>query len=821
MSFRFLANAKTVIRLGVAGLLLLIIGIAGNARAQTPPSEPDSSVEMKAYPAFEGNFKYGEWLPVQVFLTNNGADLDGEIRIPVRSSGGIINYSVRVELPAGAHKLITIYTLPNNFSRQLNVELYSAEELIASQRVSVQPSPNVNYFVGILSPQRGAISLINSVNIPGPRRPKTLIDIPLDQLPGRFEGLRMFDLLILNDQDTSTLKPEQKEALEIWVRQGGRLVVGGGAGAGTTISGLPETLFPATFETTELRDKIPALEVFVENEYPIRVPGPFLIARIQSENAQILAQDGSDSLIYEWDTGDGFVNFIALDPAVSPFDAWNGATAFWEKLITPGSAYSDALPTDVSSHQLFASNMPYALSNLPMLDLPSARGLALMLAFYILLVGPINYLVLHRMKRLQLAWITIPVITIIFSAASFGVGYLLHGTDIFVNKISIIQVAPTGDAKFDSFIGIFSPAQTAYQVEVRGGGLVSPLSPYYDPWNSQSPSTNMSRSIKLVQGDPAFVEGLSIDQWSMQSFMSEGSIAEFGTLQSDLALEGSSLVGTIHNQTEYSFEDAVVIYGSKFALLGTLTPNEKREVNIQLDNLGNPNIGMSVSYMIFDPASSADSSTSERRKTESRRIIVENLFDRTPPVFSAKRFDDSGTLSYQAPVFLGWIDQAPPEVRIIGAEPGEQATSAVLFPLAYETPASGPVAIPVGLIPGKLVSAPQSGGSCGPYGTTTVFLSQGEAIFEFRVPKKMADINADLLKLGFWSDSGVLEPMAADLYDWVKQDWVELTGIIQGINIIQDPSAFISSEGTIQVRIQDGNLNSCIYVSFGLEGNLP
>ncbi|MCC7130607.1 MAG: hypothetical protein B6D39_11025 [Anaerolineae bacterium UTCFX2] len=821
MFFRFLTNVKSGVWLGIAGLALLILGVAAKAQAQTPASNQTSSVEMTAYAAFEGNFKYGEWLPVQVLLSNNGPDLDGEIRIPVQSSGGITNYSARVELPAGARKLITVYALPNNFSRQINVELYSGESLIVSQRVSVQPNPNVDYFVGIFSPQRGAISLINSVDIPGTKRPKVLIDVPLDQLPGKYEGLRAFDLLIINDQDTSTLKPEQKAALETWVRQGGRLVVGGGVGAGTTISGLPETLFPATFETTELRDKLPVLEAFSGNEHPIRVPGPFVIAKIQSENARILTPAGDDALIYEWGIGDGYVNFIVLDPAVSPFDAWQGATAFWEKLITPGSAYPDSLPTDVSSHQLFASNMPYALSNLPMLDLPSARGLALMLVFYILLVGPVNYLVLHRMKRLQLAWITIPVITIIFSAASFGVGYLLHGTDIFVNKISLIQVAPTGNAKYDSFIGIFSPAQTAYQVEVRGGGLVSPLSPYYDPWSSQSPPTSISRSIKLVQGDPAFVEGLSIDQWSMQSFMSEGSIAKFGTVQADLALEGDALVGTIRNSTQYTFEDAVIIFGTKFASLGALAPNETSEVNIQLSDLGGPNFGMSLSYLIFDPALNSNSSPSERRKAESRRIIVENLFDRTPPVLSSRRLENSSMLTYQAPVFLGWIDQAPPEVKIVGAEPGEQTTSAVIFPLTYKSPESGPVSIPVGLIPGRLVSAPLSGGSCGPYGTTTVYISQGEAIFEFEIPNKMTKMDDERLKLGLWSDSGLSETITADLYDWVKQDWIELTGTSQGVNLIPDPAPFIGSDGRIQVRIQGGNLNSCIYLAFGLEGSLP
>jgi hypothetical protein len=45
-------------------------------------------------------------------------------------------------------------------------------------------------------------------------------------------------LLVVNDTDTSSLTPEQVQALNTWISQGGRFVVGGGAGAQRTASGL-------------------------------------------------------------------------------------------------------------------------------------------------------------------------------------------------------------------------------------------------------------------------------------------------------------------------------------------------------------------------------------------------------------------------------------------------------------------------------------------------------------------------------------------------------------------------------------------------------
>lgn len=806
---------------GILGFCIAFPGFIKNTQAQTPPPFQTSSVELTAYPAFEGNFKYGEWLPVFVLLSNNGPDISGDVRIPIRNSGGMTIYSARVELPAGARKLITIYALPNNFSRQLNVELYVGEDLLISKRVSVQPNPNLNFFVGILSPQRGALALINTVEIPGIRRPKVLVDIPLDQVPGKSEGLGSFDMIVINDEDTSVLTPEQKIALEAWVRQGGRLVIGGGTSAQTTVSGLPETLFPAAVSPAEPRDKIPAIEAFAGDKYPILVPGPFMVAEIHPVGGRALAGEEDASQIHEWSMGSGFVNYIALDPSISPFDAWNGAAAFWGKLILPWAVYPEELPTDMSQKQLFASNMPYALSNLPVLDLPSARGLAVMLIIYVLLVGPVNYLVLQRMKRLQLAWVTIPLITLVFSAASFGMGYLLHGTDIFINKISLIQIAPDGDAKLDSYFGVFSPAQTAYQVEVTGGGLVSPLSPYYDPWGSMNQPVTTGRSIQLVQGEPAIIKGLSIDQWSMQSFMSEGTIAGFGVLGADLVLQDDGLVGTIENSTNYTLEDAVIIQGGKFVRLGTIEPGETKNVSLSLSEIGLPDFTTSLSYAIYNPESNPTISTFERRKAESRRVIVENIFERSSPMISSRQSSGSELYGQNTPVFLGWIDQAPPDVSVVGAETSKQTTAAVLFPLSYKLPDSGRFTIPAGLIPGKMISAPLEGGSCGISGRTAVYISRGEAVLEYNIPDEVSIASIESLKLGLWSDSGVTGPMNADLYDWAKQSWVGLTGLSTGVNILSDPAPFINSDGVVQVRIGNNSMVSCVYVLVGLEAKQP
>ena len=47
---------------------------------------------------------------------------------------------------------------------------------------------------------------------------------------------------------------------------------------------------------------------------------------------------------------------------------------------------------------------------------------------------------------MQLAWLTIPVLTLLFSGGAFGVGYLMRGTDVIMNQIALIAPNGSGSA---------------------------------------------------------------------------------------------------------------------------------------------------------------------------------------------------------------------------------------------------------------------------------------------------------------------------------------------------------------------------------------
>lgn len=797
---------------GLIVVFLLAAILPGSLSAQAQSGQSGMQLEIQA--AFDGYFKYGEWLLVWAQVENNGPDVEAELLVRVVGSQGTTVYSAAAPLPGGSRKRIPVYVLPNSYSRELEVQLVSGNDLLGSANVPVQPQPNFNYLVGILSPHQGGMALIQAVELPG-GRPRVLVNLELDDLPERAEALRSFNTLIFNDVDTSMLTPDQQSALDGWVRQGGRLVIGGGAGALQTVSGLPQNLLPVDVQELVEVQSLETLAEYAGGE-EVRLPGPFLAAEAQTTQGNVLVHQDEHNLLVESSLGTGWVDFIALDLAGAPFDAWEGATEFWQTLLTPGAMFPDWLPRDYPARQMRADQMNYALSNLPSLDLPSVRGLTLLLLAYILLIGPVNYVILRWRSRLDWAWITIPVLTLLFSGGAFAVGYLLRGSDLILNKIVIIESEPNGPARLTGYLGLFSPARQNYEIEVDGGGLLSPLRAEYDQW-SGSPISGVAEAV-FQQGQPGIVRGLTVNQWSMQAFMTETRWEGFGPLQSDLRFEGGTLVGEVLNDSGHRLLDAVLVLGNQYTRLGDLQPGQNVQVNLSMPERMDPRFFPGMGWLIFEDRFSG--ATGPMREVEVKRTIVDTLFQ--PELgfsaISSRMFSVAGGATSK-PVLLAWLENAPPQVTIEGQPMQQQTTALVYMPMSYTFGDSQNVDLPAGLVPGALVKLPEQGGTCGPQGAS-VWMERGEAVFEFQIPQAVLGMQLDRLELLIESDGGWFNAPETAIYDWQQATWMNLSGAALGLNLIEEPESLVGADGLVRVRLASGGQGGggCMYLAMGLEG---
>ncbi|MFQ5856183.1 MAG: hypothetical protein ACE5LU_11120 [Anaerolineae bacterium] len=812
------------------GFAVLVFSVLLMLLASSPVAaqQPAGGISWSAEALFDGMVKYGEWLPIRVTLSNQGGDRTVEVHAVVTSSDGQATFVQPVELPSGAHKQITLYVVPNNFSRRLRLTLTDGSDELSSSTVEVQPVSYQTFLAGIIARQPDALSTLRTVSVD--RRPSTALRrgsgqgsgpspggvqttaFAVDEIPDRVAGLASFDALVLNDVDTSQLTPAQQQTLASWVSLGGHLVVGGGAGAALTTAGLPADLLPVTLDRTQSVDELASLTAI--GGEPVRIPGPFVIARSAYRGGVVLAEQDDTPLIVEQEIGEGRVTFVALDFGTSPFGAWAGEKAMWTTLLQPaGSPFIDG-PPDISPRRWADGQMINALTNLPSLDLPSVRWVVLLLAIYILLVGPANYLILRRARRLEWAWITIPAMTLTFSVGAYGVGYGLRGGEVILNKLSIIEVMPgTQTARVRTYAGLFSPIKRSYSLTVDGDPLISPLNLAYGPWGSSAGGGD----ITVIQGQPTQVRDLAVNQWAMQTFVAETVTRQpvniragiSAGLSASLIYRDGRIQGRVINAGTQPLHDVVVAMSGDFSRLGTIAAGETADVDFRIGATGNVS-GPPLSYLILRDEFENPGPRGPSRESRLKQQLLDSVF--APPF-------EMGYAAGTGPLLIAWLDESPMSIQVEGANVQELATSLVIARPAISF-GDHAVSVPPGFVPAQLIH--QEGGVSQCYGGRGPGFApyQGKMTLEFRLPRELHNVDFSELSLIIESDGGWWQPPATALYDWQTGTWHSLDEVTLGTNRIDDANRFIGANThAIRVRMQAGdNRGGCLYTDIALEG---
>ena len=286
-----------------------------------------------------------------------------------------------------------------------------------------------------------------------------MLPIAPDRFPHRPEVLDSFDVITLGDVSIQTLPDETLEALEGWVAGGGTLILTGGSNAEGNLKGLPERLMPVVLgEVTEL-NSIPALER-LGNE-PILPTLPIAVNATQVVSGRVLAREQELPLAVLSTYGKGGVLFLAFDSAAQPLVGWPGLPQMWKEFLfqslPPGVFFTDqvaglsqGMPTSQWTYHLHN-----AMSNLPALQFPSIKVLLGLVAGYILLAGPVNYVVLRRLGRPGLTWLTIPMLVILFSSSTYLLAVRAKGSDVQASSAILVQEAPGTDwARVRRMVGV-------------------------------------------------------------------------------------------------------------------------------------------------------------------------------------------------------------------------------------------------------------------------------------------------------------------------------------------------------------------------------
>ena len=649
---------RTAARLAIAlGLVLATLAPATVAAAD------GSLPTIEARVLLEGHARLGSWIAIEVRLTNDGPAIIGELRLQGGAQNGT-RFSLPVDLPTTSDKTFILYAQPPSFGQQLEVVLVRDEVAVVRHKVAFSLHDANQLVVGVIAAQ--SQNIVGSLTLPAAQNERAAVVVPLDpgDLPDRIEAWSTMDRLIWQDVDTTTLTADQLRAMRGWLALGGRLIVVAGTTGPGVLAGLPDDLLPYRPDATI--DVAPeSLEsligVLPDDATDLPALGGELI------RGRTLASSGDRVIAAETAYGAGAVSVIGVDPTVGWLVASRSTEAIWRTTIPPRSG-TTASPTDDNT-------LVSAVSELPALSLPPTGGLLLLLVGYIVLIGPVNYLVLRRLDRREWAWVTMPVLIAVFAAGSYGFGSALRGSDVILNEVAIVRGAPDAtEGSAQAYLGVFSPARGSYQLTAPDGALLSsPLTG--DFFGGQG------LTLDVLQGRPSRVRNLAIGFGSLRTIRAETQ-ATVPLVHAELELVDGVLKGTVRNDSETQLEDVAVVLGSMAATLDNLAPGQSAPVELQIrTNEFQP----SLSDRLFGQALFGErtGTTEEQRRDATRRRVIDYLtYDPTGLT--------QGRVGSDGPVVLAWARGGVLDVAIEGQAPAR--VSNVLYFLPAAMPIRGETA---------------------------------------------------------------------------------------------------------------------------------
>ncbi|HEX5504024.1 MAG TPA: hypothetical protein VFW96_15465 [Thermomicrobiales bacterium] len=580
-----------VAAVALAALLLLpALALRPRVALAAPPG-----VRIQATASFGGNYRQGEWVPIAVELANDGPDVTGDVVLEVGGpSGGTNRFVQRVDLPTGSRKALTLYALAPSYTTAVKVSFSTGKDAVAAPPIALRMLGRDQRLIGVVGDDAGATNAIASSLLAAYGSAVVTVAATPAELPGNPYGLDSFTALVLDDASTGTLGADQRRALADWVALGGRVVLAGGPSWRKTLEGLGD-LPPVRPEDSRTVAGLAGLAGLGGGG--AAPAGQFVVASgaVVAGGAALASQDGAPLVALRgW--GRGTVAYLAFDPAAPNFLTWGGARTFWKGLRLDAATAADLQgPFDASGGG--ASRVDGILRDLPALGLPPTWLLILVMLAFIAVVGPVNYLVLRRLDRRELGWVTIPVLTLVCAGAIYGVGAATKGGDVTVNTVAVVRIAP-GEraAEAQTFYGVFTPSNGARQLPVGHDALVAGFGP------NGIGGGDFGGDIRYVQGPDAAARDAYFSQWTLRSVAAQAVVDPAPlALRLELRQQGGQVVGQVTNVSGRPVTDVVLLLDGAYTRLGDLAAGASAPVSwtptpSHLAGIYGPGLGSAIYY---------------------------------------------------------------------------------------------------------------------------------------------------------------------------------------------------------------------------------
>lgn len=514
--------------------------------------EQVAGLTLTLRPGYAGAYRLGEWFPITVDVANDGRDIQGVLEWSFPGWQNQPLFRRTIDLPRGSRKRVMLEAFATGFARNGTLRLIENGNVLLEQSVGIEAVEPDRFLIVIVGSDPALLTSLSAMSISGVSG-VTVRHISPDDLPSHALVLRGINAIFIHDVDTAALALDQRTALRDWVLLGGQLVVGGGINGERAAAGLADLLPVEVTRMLNQGDLSPLAQLGGSEPQPSTGP---LVTVVPRPGAEALL--AGHSLIYRASFGNGVVVFSTFD--LTLLRGWASEPQLWSRVLQPVPLFIPAFEGRVNQISLMQDALQIRATGLP-----PASALAAFLLVYILVVGPVNYLALRRIGRLEWAWWTIPLTVALFAGGVFVVGFVIRGGQAQLYQVAIIQgVERETRGVATAHLALFSPLRSNYALRTPAGSLLSETRSFDD----------FTARPLIATADDAGVEvpDLLVDVASIRTLIAESAVEVPVQVESALRFDGGDPAGEVRNVGRVAVEDAIVVHQGMFQHIGNLMP---------------------------------------------------------------------------------------------------------------------------------------------------------------------------------------------------------------------------------------------------------
>ncbi len=581
--------------------------------AESKSSANDLSVEVTY--GFDNYSQTSTGLPVFVQITNRGSAIAGEVRLVCRddTQKSQISYATAFSLASDSTETVVINTGSLISYTEVRIEILDENGSLIWSRseLSLNRILDDTLFWGYIGDDISKIDYLKTAGYYNRAQNIGLsgglyFDISKSPALSSMGSLDQLDIICLDSGADQRLSEQNLEVLREWIYDGGALLTGParnysklwhflgiepnymnaqatekktdfGVSASefytldepVSLDPLPESPDEVLYQETRSRYQSQRLIMHRENEQPSPVTLNFYEGSAEPDN---------NFKVYDYrqemDYGRGCVISLDFDFTDPSFASWAGAPSAVTELLGRRlqfifDKFYDLYPSIYEAQNILTNRVAFGSFGI--------GKYVFILVVYILLVGPVSYLILKKIDRRHILWVSVPVLSCAFFAVIYLISSDVRKDGPFINEAKILQYSG-GEVHENTDICVTLPAKGQYTLNIPDLYRMR----YYPMQPSVIQNQYFSFMEERYDYDTVYAPGnhdtaISLNNTSAFTewyFNAARTYYDNDNFDVEIHCDGSNYSVDVANHTEYDLDYSGVFIGDRFFSTGPIAAGE-------------------------------------------------------------------------------------------------------------------------------------------------------------------------------------------------------------------------------------------------------